>query len=239
MLVRTLQQTLIPPAPPDIPGLDVAAVYRAAGDGAEVGGDFYDVFELSSGQWVITCGDVRGKGIGAAILTALARHTVRAAAVRYPRPSDILATLNDVLLRDDTDRFCTVVALHLRQTDPGWTATICCGGHPLPLLQRHGAPPSFVGQPGSLLGVFAGPTLHDVEIELRPGDEVVLYTDGVTEGRRADGTFFGEERFARSAAAHRGDARRLADGLLEEVLAFQAGNPRDDTVVVALRVPET
>ncbi|MEO7571895.1 MAG: PP2C family protein-serine/threonine phosphatase, partial [Acidimicrobiales bacterium] len=238
-LVRTLQQVLVPPAPPDIPGLELEAVYRPAGNGAEVGGDFYDVFELGPDDWVITVGDVRGKGIGAAVLTALARHTVRGAAVRLPCPSDILSALNDVLLRDASDRFCTVVAVRVQRASGGWKATICCGGHPLPLLQRRGLPPALVGRPGSLLGVFAGPTLHDVEVELRPGDELLLYTDGVTEGRREDGTFFGDERFARSVAAHSGGARRLVDGTLEDVLAFQAGNPRDDTVVVALRVPES
>src|SRR6185312_12851732 len=89
-LARTLQQTLIPPAPPEIPELDIAAAYRPAGAGDEVGGDFYDIFELASGSWVIALGDVRGKGVQAAVVAALARHTIRAAAVRASQPSEVL-----------------------------------------------------------------------------------------------------------------------------------------------------
>lgn len=113
-LARTLQQTLIPPAPPAIPHLDVAAVYRPAGDGSEVGGDFYDVFPLGTGDWIVAVGDVCGKGVEAAVVTALARYTLRAATVEHPEPSTALATLNDVLRHHHTNRFCTVVLLRLR-----------------------------------------------------------------------------------------------------------------------------
>jgi sigma-B regulation protein RsbU (phosphoserine phosphatase) len=134
-LARTLQQTLIPPTPPTIPGLDVAAAYRPAGDGSEVGGDFYDVFEVSTGDWVVAIGDVQGKGVEAAVVTALARHTIRAAAVDQSEPSQILTTLNTVLLRDDpTGRLCTVTVVRLRRAGGAWTATTSCGGHPAPLL---------------------------------------------------------------------------------------------------------
>jgi sigma-B regulation protein RsbU (phosphoserine phosphatase) len=90
-LARTLQQTLIPPTPPTIPDLDVAAAYRPAGDGTEVGGDFYDVFEVANGDWVITLGDVCGKGSAAAVITALARYTLRAASMESASPARALA----------------------------------------------------------------------------------------------------------------------------------------------------
>ena len=83
LLARTLQQTLIPPALPHDPGLDVAAVYRPAGDGDEIGGDFYDVFQIGVDDWVVAVGDVQGKGVDAAVVTALARYTIRAAAVEH------------------------------------------------------------------------------------------------------------------------------------------------------------
>jgi sigma-B regulation protein RsbU (phosphoserine phosphatase) len=237
-LARTLQQTLIPPALPHIAGLDVAAAYRPAGGGDEVGGDFYDVFEVGTGDWVVTIGDVCGKGAGAAVVTATARHTLRAVAVGLPEPSRALATLNDALNRHRTERFCTVAYLRLRHgADAGtWTATVSCGGHPPPLLIRPGRRPATFGRPGSLLGVLAAPALHDTEIALRPGDALLLYTDGVTEGRRGE-DFYDRERLAGSAADHAGSAQALVDGVLADALAFQAGVARDDIALVAVHVP--
>lgn len=236
LLVRTLQQTLIPAEPPDVPGLDVAACYRPAGTGDEVGGDFYDVFQVGPGDWVVAVGDVRGKGVDAAVVTALARYTIRAAAVRHPDPHQVLQTLNDVLLRDGTDRFCSVAVVRLRQSATTWTATLSCGGHPLPILRRDSEAPAAVGRHGMLLGVFEATNFHDAEIPLGPGDALVLYTDGVTEARR-EREFFGESRLQACISCSAGGARSLADGILDEVLQFQAGNARDDIVVVALSVP--
>lgn len=235
-LARTLQQTLIPPQPPAVPGLDVAGAYRPAGKGDEVGGDFYDVFEVADGDWVVAIGDVRGKGVEAAVVTALARYTIRGAAVRLSRPSEILAALNDVLLRDGTDRFCTVALARLRQTGSGWSATVSCGGHPLPVVARPDALPATAGRPGSLLGVFADASWTDTDVELRSGDAMVLYTDGVTEGR-AGTVFYGEDRLDAVVANGEGPASELADRVLADVLAFQGGDARDDIALVVIRVP--
>jgi sigma-B regulation protein RsbU (phosphoserine phosphatase) len=235
-LARTLQRTLIPPAPPHIDGLDVAATYRPAGKGEEVGGDFYDVFEVGTGDWVVAIGDVCGKGVDAAVVTALARHTLRAASVSWAIPSEALDTLNQVLLHHETDRFCTVALLRLRHRDDRWTGTLACGGHPLPLLLRAGGEPVELGEAGSLIGVLEQPTLPDTTFELAPGDAVVLFTDGVTEGRR-DETFYGDERLHASVARHAGSASSLADGVLADVLDFQSGDARDDIAVVAVSVP--
>jgi sigma-B regulation protein RsbU (phosphoserine phosphatase) len=235
-LARMLQETLIPPAPPHVPDLDVAAAYRPAGSGDEVGGDFYDVFEVGDGEWVFAVGDVRGKGVEAAVVTALARHTLRGAAARTQQASAALEALNSGLLASESSRFCTVVLLRLRCVDGEWRATIACGGHPLPILMRAGAPPQLVGEPGTLLGVIDEPVLTDVEVPLGVGDALLLYTDGVTEGRRGD-DFYGETRLASALARSTGSADSLVDGLLTDVLEFQGGHPRDDIAVVALQVP--
>ena len=132
-LARTLQSTLIPPSPPSLPGLDVSAAYRPAGDGEEVGGDFYDIFQISSGDWVVALGDVCGKGVEAAVVTALVRYSLRALSVQQDRPSAVLHALNDILIAQGTDRFCTVVLVRLRLDEDGWLATFASGGHPLPL----------------------------------------------------------------------------------------------------------
>jgi sigma-B regulation protein RsbU (phosphoserine phosphatase) len=234
-LARTLQQTLIPPEPPQIPGLDVAAIYRPAGDGGEVGGDFYDVFQLDDDDWIVVIGDVCGKGAEAAVVTSLTRHAIRAAAVRADRVSEILHTLNDVLLRHENDRFCTVAIVRLLRASDGWTATVCCGGHPLPLLLRPPAAVEPVGQHGSLVGVFPTATFHDTAVPLRPHDTLVLYTDGVDEGRRGQ-DFFGIERLRNEVRAHDGTAGELAHRLLDAVLAFQDDQPRDDIAIVTITV---
>jgi sigma-B regulation protein RsbU (phosphoserine phosphatase) len=236
-LARVLQQTFIPPPPPDVPGLELAAVYRPAGDGTEVGGDFYDVFELGPGELVIALGDVSGKGVRAAVVTALARHTIRAAAVRHARPSEILATLNELLLRDDADHFCTVALLRMSRTAETWAAEICIGGHPQPLLLRSGAAPTSLGSFGSLLGLLPDPVLHDEQIHLRPGDTILLYTDGVTEGR-GDGDFYGEGRLHALVGGHLEPAATLADSLVDDVLAFQGHEPRDDIAVVTVHLSQ-
>ncbi len=235
-LARTLQQTLMPPAPPEIPGLDVGAAYRAAGGGEDVGGDFYDIFEIGSGDWVVVVGDVCGKGVEAAAVTALARHTIRAAAVNQGSPAAILTTLNEVLLQSDTDRFCTVALLRLRRREGDWEATVSRGGHPPPLLCPPGVAPTPMAPPGSLLGILTPARLTDTDLLLRSGDRVLIYTDGVTEGRRGD-DLYGDERLSAAAARPSSSAAELADAVLAEVLAFQDGDARDDIAIVALAVP--
>jgi sigma-B regulation protein RsbU (phosphoserine phosphatase) len=237
VLARTLQRTLIPPAPPTVPGLDVAAVYRPAGSGDEIGGDFYDVFELSEGDWVFAVGDVCGKGVDAAVVTAVARHTIRAAAVQRADLFEVLATLNEVLLRERTDRFCTAALCRLRQVAGNWTATVTSAGHPLALLAHDGPPSEHVGTTGTLLGVLEEPRFADTEVVLRSGDRLVFYTDGVTEARRRDDEFFGDVRLRDAVGSDDEPAAVTAERLLAAVLDFQNGIPRDDIVIMVLRVP--
>jgi sigma-B regulation protein RsbU (phosphoserine phosphatase) len=235
-LARTLQRTLIPPTPPAVPGLDVAAVYRPAGTGEEVGGDFYDVFQVGDDDWVVAIGDVCGKGVDAAVITALVRYTLRASAVRVTHPSEMLRDLNTTLLRNRGERFCTVGVLRLRRTDGVWSAEVSSGGHPPPVLLRAGSPPAPLGEPGSLLGVLEVVDVSDAEVTLGPLDTVLLYTDGVPEARRGD-EFYGETRLLEVAQANLGRAAGLTDALLAEVLGYQFGLARDDIAIVALRVP--
>ena len=232
-LARTLQQLLIPPVPPAVPGLDIAAAYRPAGTGAEVGGDFYDVFQLADDDWMVVLGDVCGKGPEAAVITALLRYTVRAAAVSAPAPAQTLAIANDVLLRHETERFCTAVLARLHRDGTTWRVTICAAGHPLPLLLRAGGGPRFAGAPGSLLGVLPSVDLPVTELELAPGDRLLLYTDGVTEGRRGDEEY-GDDRLLSAAAGAPAGAAGLVESVLEDVLAFQGGVPRDDIALLVL-----
>lgn len=232
-LARTLQQTLIPPVPPQVPGLDIAAAYRPAGSGAEVGGDFYDVFQLAEDDWVAVLGDVCGKGPDAAVITALLRYTVRAAAVAAADGAETLTIANDVLRRHDTDRFCTALLVRLQRNGEKWCASVTAAGHPLPLLVPGTGEPRLVGEPGSLLGVMSSLDLPTASLDLAPGDRLLLYTDGVTEGRR-DAHEYGELRLLRRAAGAAPGAAALVAAVLEDVLAFQGDLPRDDIALLAI-----
>jgi sigma-B regulation protein RsbU (phosphoserine phosphatase) len=235
-LARTLQQTLLPPSPPHIPGLDFAAAFRPAGEGAEVGGDFYDAFPVAEGDWVVVLGDVSGKGVDAAILTALVRHTLRAVVVGLREPSRALHVLNEVLLDYETTRFCTVSLVRLQRTATGWLATLASGGHPAPLLVRSQSPVEPYGAEGPLIGVLEGPEFLDRQLAIGPGDSLVLFTDGVTDGRRGR-EFYGDERLLACVDAHRQSPETIVSALLEDVLAFQRGTASDDVAIVAVGVP--
>lgn len=238
-LARTLQAAFIPPAPPEIPGLDVAARYRPAGDGTEIGGDFYDLFKTGDDEWGVVLGDVCGKGVEAAALTALARHASRAAADRDALPSQVLTSLNRAILRDDIDRFCTALYLRIGSaSDSGRQLTLCSGGHLLPLVVDANGAVTAVGASGTLLGVYADVVLEDASVTLTPGSAIVLFTDGVSEARSEEGDFFGETRL-REALSASGDATadEIADHVLDAVLGFQHGMARDDIAIVVVKNP--
>jgi sigma-B regulation protein RsbU (phosphoserine phosphatase) len=236
-LAATLQASLIPPDPPTIPGLDVAAAYRPAGAGDEVGGDFYDVFELGRGDWAVVLGDVCGKGVEAATVTALARYTVRAAAARSRRPRTVLRLLNDALLRQGSTRFCTAVLTRFR-VEPGRVRiTVGTGGHWLPLRVGVDGVVTEIGKPGTVLGVVDEPVLDDVTVELHPGDAVVLFTDGVLEARRGN-DMLGHDGLARVLADVAGEpAAEITGAVVDAAMTFKEGLPRDDIAVVVVRVP--
>jgi sigma-B regulation protein RsbU (phosphoserine phosphatase) len=236
-LATTLQASLIPPDPPTIPGLDVAAAYRPAGLGDEVGGDFYDVFELGRNDWAVVLGDVCGKGVEAATVTALARYTVRAGAARSRRPRTVLRLLNDALLRQGTTRFCTAVLTRFR-VEPGRVRmTVGSGGHWLPLRVGVDGVVTEVGKPGTVLGIVEDPILDDVTVELHPGEAIVLFTDGVLEARRGD-EMLEHEGLARILADVAGEpAAEITGVVVDAAMTFQEGLPRDDIAVVVVRVP--
>jgi hypothetical protein len=160
-IAQVLQRSLLPPALPHVPGLSVAVRFIAAGEGIEVGGDFYDFFAPRPGRAAALIGDVCGKGPEAASVTSLARHTLRAAAAYEPRPSAVLQLLHRALraARDD-GRFCTVAYAELEPHLEGARMTLGCGGHPLPLVLRRGGLVEPVGRLGTLLGADVHPRAH-------------------------------------------------------------------------------
>jgi serine phosphatase RsbU (regulator of sigma subunit) len=187
-VARTLQRSLLPQRLPDIPGVEIAAFYQPAGLArTEVGGDFYDAFEVDEGAWGVVIGDVCGKGVEAAAMTGTARHAIRAAAMHQVRPSSVLADLNEVLRREEGEGFCTVAMGRLESHDSGGaTLTVSSGGHPLPVVLRRDGSVETVGSPGTLVGIFEDVELHDGTVRLQRGDTVVFYTDGLIDARRSE-----------------------------------------------------
>jgi len=238
-VARTLQASLLPPHLPDIPGLEVAARYRAAGEGNDIGGDFYDVFEAAANSWAVVIGDVCGKGTEAAALTGLARHTLRAAAMQERDPSRVLQLLNEAVLRSGEDeRFCTAAFGRLDPSARGARLTLASGGHPLPLVLRADGSVRTVGRPGTLIGALPYPRLVDRTVDLGPGDAVVFCTDGVMDATGPDG-FYGLERLKSLVAASAGlDADALAERIERDVLDFQHDRLRDDLAILVVRVPD-
>ncbi len=234
-LAETLQRTLLPPSLPEIDGIEVAGVYHPAGDGTSVGGDFYDVFEISDDAWGVVLGDVCGKGAEAAVDTALARYTVRASAIRTRSPRRVLTELHNAMDRSDTQGFCTAVYLRVRKRSNGIRLSVSVGGHHLPLIVGPDGSVEEFGEPGALLGMLGPPRLHDVNRVLAPDESLVLFTDGVLDARRGD-DFFGEDRIAALLqncvdCSAEETSTRLAGAAID----FQDGDARDDIAVLVLR----
>jgi PAS domain S-box-containing protein len=239
-IAHTLQTSLLPPVLPELPGMDLAAAYRPAGKGYDVGGDFYDVFSTADDQWYLVIGDVCGKGAEAAAVTALARYTIRAAAVRRRSPAAILRWLSDAMIQQSggAGRFCTIACAQLDLSRAPARVTVACGGHPLPLLVRAAGNSEEVGEPGTLLGLVAQPELQDRTAELRDGDTLVLYTDGLTEARAPRRIWSPDELAEAARAAAGGPAAATVDRLLGATIG-SLPEVRDDVAVLALRASPT
>jgi serine phosphatase RsbU (regulator of sigma subunit) len=236
-IAQTLQRSLRPGALPEVPGLAAAVRFRPAGEGVELGGDFYDLYEAGGGQWAALIGDVQGKGPDAAAVTALARHTLRAGAAYERSPSGVLALLHKALReqRADDERFCTVAHAHLRLGVGRMQVDLACGGHPLPLVIHPDGVVEPVGRLGTLLGTDIEPQLTDVTVELESGDVLLLYTDGVTEVRRRRREVFGLAELTEVLSRCGGlGPDVVADRVEAAVLAASEGRLRDDMAILAL-----
>ena len=242
-IAHALQTSLLPPALPTVPAVEFGARYAAAGEGNEVGGDFYDVFDMPDGQWAVAIGDVCGKGAEAAAITGLARNVLRLLGREGISPPAVLRRLNAAILDlGDRGRFCTAAMATLRATPEGLTVRLTTAGHPLPVLVTAEGRASFVGTSGSLLGVFEDVEVSVDELLLTPGDALVFYTDGVTERRNGD-RMFGDDSLLAICAAAAGSSADTFAGLVEEgVRDFGAQPSRDDLAVLVVRArtsPET
>jgi serine phosphatase RsbU (regulator of sigma subunit)/anti-sigma regulatory factor (Ser/Thr protein kinase) len=236
---RRLQRSLLPPTVPEIPGLQVAAIYHPFGDEMDVGGDFYDIWGISPERWAIAIGDASGTGPEAAALTALVRHTMRALTINPAEPGRVMGSLNKALLdaaRDDEDeRFCTAI-FGIVTTSDGVDIRLASGGHPPPIIRRADGQVEVLGLGGTLLGLFPDAGVATTRVQLRAGETLLLVTDGVLEARR-DGVHFDVDGIRRVLAGDVRSAREAAAALEQAVLAHTGGSLSDDMAAVVLHVP--
>jgi PAS domain S-box-containing protein len=229
-IATTLQQSLLPPDLPEIPGFRLASLYRAAGEHNEVGGDFYDAFEVAGG-WMVVVGDVAGRGAEAAALTSLSRYTFRTAGKLLGDPIAALGQLNAALLELPRLSLVSLCCVLLRVADGDTKADLVLAGHP-PAYHLRRESSRAVGVFAPFLGAYERGGWEATTITLEPGDQLVLYTDGVIDTvGMADR--FGEERLAltlRDATGAADAVRRIEQALV----AFAHGSQVDDTAVIAV-----
>ena len=236
-IASTLQRALLPPASPDIAGIDLAVRYVPAGIAVDAGGDFYDVFRTTGTTWSVLIGDVCGSGSDAAAVTSIARHTVRAAARHGFDHDAVLDWLNEAVRLSNRDLFCTAAYATLEVVDGEWWIVSTSGGHPLPVVASEAGEAELLGRHGRLLGIFEETSAHVVRRRLEVGDIAVFYTDGITDlppphGRTEEDVAGDVGRFVELASA---DA--IADALHRSVTDRLSAEERaDDIALVVLRV---
>ncbi|MFJ7266604.1 SpoIIE family protein phosphatase [Streptomyces sp. NPDC099050] len=236
---RSLQRSLLPPGSPTIPGIEVEVIYRAAGEGNEVGGDFYDVFPIRPGVYGFAIGDVCGTGPEAAAVTGLARHALRLLAREGLGGPAVLERLNAAILDEgDRSRFLTLLYGELHpQPDGGAHMKVVCAGHPLPLRLRPNGEVIPAADPQPLLGVLEDLELYEQTLTLDPGDVLLCVTDGVTE-RREGTRMLGDDGLAEVLTTCTGlTAGAVASRVLRAVERFAAEPASDDMAILAFRIP--
>jgi sigma-B regulation protein RsbU (phosphoserine phosphatase) len=236
-MARSLQESLLPPALPEVAGADLAALYLPA-DAGEVGGDFYDVFEAGD-ACVLVVGDVSGKGAPAAAVTALARHTVRAASLSACSAGEVLEILNQAMFLGRRDRevqhFCTVLLVIARRTDEGMSLTAAAAGHPPALIVGDDGALSELGTSGPPVGWFPEASFSECSGRLRRGEVLVLITDGITEARTPSGLLGHAGLVAELRAGSGGDGAADVVERLWTIISRPGVEVRDDAAALVLK----
>ncbi|MDJ0342701.1 SpoIIE family protein phosphatase [Streptomyces sp. H10-C2] len=234
---QVLQASLLPAELPEIPYTQVAGLYRPPGEGPQVGGDFYDAF-ATLGGWGLVLGDVCGKGVEAASVTAAVRHGIRTLSVWEHHPEVVLEKVNQAMaVQHPTDRFVTAVVAHVRAEKDVARVRLASAGHlPAAVLRADGTVGLARGG-GRPLGLCDSPEAEAEDLVLEGGDVLLMYSDGVTEARDHDRSFFDDARLLAALAGARGmSAEAVVRAVEQQVLEFTGGAPQDDLTLLALRV---
>jgi len=232
-IAENLQRGLRPPEPPFVPGLDIAAVFDAFGEGMEIGGDLYDILPTEDGCWIMI-GDVTGKGSVAAGVSVALRHSMRGLARQIDQPQELLSQLNQMLLEGSSlNDFATALLLRLHRERSGWRLRLAAAGHPPAIHVAAGGPVQLGG--GAVLGAWADAPLPVHETVLRPGETLVLATDGWFEAGPPE-THVGPEELERLADSFADlELGEMIECLRQDAIARSEGKLRDDLVLLAIR----
>ncbi|MCG5433271.1 SpoIIE family protein phosphatase [Mycobacterium sp. MYCO198283] len=234
-IAAALAESLRPPSLPAIDGLRLAARYRPAAEHLEIGGDFYDVHGADD-DWLFSLGDVCGKGAEVAALTGRTRQSIRMAAHFDRRPAPLLSAVNTVMHESGATPFVTVVCARVRSVADGGRADVelVAAGHPAPIVLRADGTVEQVAASGTAAGVLRQVSYRPAHVQLRRGDTLLMFTDGIDEARGADG-FYGVERLLRLLPAYAGAAPdTVCEAVEQDVIEFLDGHPHDDMALLAV-----
>lgn len=231
-IARQVQVMLFPRSHPKLPGWSVWSISRPAND---VGGDLIDYIELDGFRHAVVLGDVAGKGLGAALLSAQLQATLRALAIHAASLDDLAARVNETMLRDGiSNRFATLFYAEL-QHDSGSVRFVNAGHNPALAVRKNRI--DRLGASSLPLGMFEDSEYEEVSLHLDPGDVLLIYSDGVTEAEDADSAEFGIERLEALAPQLRNlDPEAAGHLILSEIDRFLDGlRPADDLSMVIVR----
>jgi predicted ester cyclase len=230
-LARSIQRASLPREVPTLEGWQISPFYRPA---REVGGDFYDFFELEDGRLGIVVGDATGKGVPAALVMASARSMLRAVAQASDSPGDVLRRVNDPLATDIPPNMFVTCFYAILDPESG-SLTYANAGHDLPYLYRNSAAEELRAR-GMPLGLMPGMGYEEKQTILKAGEAALLYSDGLVEAHDPEGEMFGFPRL-RALVAEHGEQRSLGDFLLEELHSFvgERWEQEDDITLLTLR----
>lgn len=230
---QLIQRGLLPSSIPDVPGIDLAVAWQPV---SGVGGDCFDTLPFARSLG-ISIADVAGKGLPAALLMSNLQAAVRAFANESAAPGSVCSSVNRLLCRNmASGRFVTFC--YTRIDPAAGKLTYANAGHNPPLLVRADGSVERLSEGGLVLGLFPDIAYGQADVRLRSGDRLILYTDGITELRNADGEEYGEERLAaRSVEWRTASANDLKEALLADVSAFGGGKFDDDATLIVVVIP--
>jgi serine phosphatase RsbU (regulator of sigma subunit)/predicted ester cyclase len=234
-MARTIQQASLPKEVPQLEGWQITSYYQPA---REVGGDFYDFFDLEDGRVVVVVGDATGKGMPAALIAEATSNMLRAVAQAsgYSSPGEVLSRVNETLLsRIPQNMFVTCFYAILEPESA--TLSYANAGHDLPYLRHSGGEAEELRARGMPLGLISGMSYEEGDVSLREGESVLFYSDGLVEAHDPKGEMFGFPRLKALISEHGEEDRALGDFLMEELYSFvgEGWEQEDDITLLTLK----
>jgi|GEM_PF-6035621 len=239
-IANILQRALLPAKIPHIPGCDISVEYLPALEEAQVGGDFYDIFQLSNGKVGILIGDVIGKGLAAADRVAAARYTIRSYAYIDADPSRVLSLANNALCRergnDIYDSLMLAAFFAVLDVD-GCSLEYASGGNEPPLLISADGTLQELNAEGHMMGIWRDHKYCKESCEIRPGDKILMMTDGIIEAKSASLQQFGPEGVVSYLSNnYKKSSKELTSGILQTTMMYAGGSLQDDAIIIAIAV---